>query len=453
LLAHFDSLTGLPNRAFLQQQLTLKLKDDSERQAQILLATIDIEQFNRFNHMHGSSAGDELLTQLADRLKDSVALDNPRTQWNTRRTPVVVARTGGDEFGVAITLDREAGHVPSVLQYLSDVLRTPFVIGGKEIALSTTLGAAVYPDDARDAESLLRQADGALHQAKQSARGSYQFYSANMQEHAARRLSLQSELRRAIAREQLELHFQPRLDARTLEPVAVEALLRWHHPEHGLVSPMEFIPVAESFGTIVELGEWVLYKACEHAAVLQHAGSPLRVAVNVSAVQLQRGAVADQVAQALHAHRLDPELLEIEVTEGILIDRPELARNALQTLKQQRIRIALDDFGTGYSSLSYLRSLPIDCLKIDRSFVGDLSHSDSSAIVATILTLARGLHLRTIAEGVETERQRQLLTRAGCDELQGFLFARAMNATNLASWLRAHGVSPSAQRRKHKAAG
>jgi diguanylate cyclase (GGDEF)-like protein/PAS domain S-box-containing protein len=449
LLAHFDSLTGLPNRAFLQEQLALQLKDDAERPTQTLLVTIDIEQFNRFNHSHGSSAGDELLTRLGDRLRDSVALDNPRMQWNARQAPIIVARTGGDEFGVAITLNREAGHVPSVLQYLSEVLRQPFVVAGKEIVVSTTLGAAVYPDDARDAESLLRQAEAALHQAKQGARGSYQFYSANMQEHAARRMNLQSELRRAIAREQFELHFQPRVDARTLEPVGVEALLRWRHPEHGLVSPNEFIPVAESFGTIVELGEWVLFKACEHAAAFAKAKTPLRVAVNVSAVQLQRSALAEQVAEALRAHSLDPELLEIEVTEGILIDRPELARHTLEALKRQRIRIALDDFGTGYSSLSYLRNLPIDYLKIDRAFVADSTHNDSAAIIATILTLARGLHLKTIAEGIETERQRQMLTRAGCDELQGYLFAHAMSAADLATWLRMHSDSqPSAQRRK-----
>jgi EAL domain-containing protein (putative c-di-GMP-specific phosphodiesterase class I) len=215
----------------------------------------------------------------------------------------------------------------------------------------------------------------------------------------------------------------------------MEALLRWRHPDRGLVSPVEFIPIAESLGTIIELGEWALFKACEFAAVLAQRGSPLRIAVNVSAVQLQRAAIAEQVGNALRRYNLDPRLLEIEVTEGILIDRPELARRALETLKQQNIRIALDDFGTGYSSLSYLRALPIDYLKIDRSFVADLERSDSLAIVSTILTLAKGFGLHTIAEGIETERQARVLTDAGCDELQGFLFARPMSSADLEIWL------------------
>jgi EAL domain-containing protein (putative c-di-GMP-specific phosphodiesterase class I) len=201
------------------------------------------------------------------------------------------------------------------------------------------------------------------------------------------------------------------------------------------VSPAEFIPIAESLGIIIELGEWALFKACEHAALMARNGSRLRVAVNVSAVQLQRAAFADQVGNALRRYNLDPNLLEIEVTEGILIDRPELARRALEILKQQNIRIALDDFGTGYSSLSYLRALPIDYLKIDRSFVADLETNDSSAIVSTILTLAKGFGLHTIAEGIETERQARILSHAGCDELQGFLFARAMSAADLDTWL------------------
>jgi EAL domain-containing protein (putative c-di-GMP-specific phosphodiesterase class I) len=262
-----------------------------------------------------------------------------------------------------------------------------------------------------------------------------------MQDNATRRLSLESDLRRAVDRNQLELHFQPRLDAQSLEPTGLEALLRWRHPDRGMVGPTEFIPIAESLGTIIELGEWALYKACEYAALLAHRGAPLRMAVNVSAVQLQRAAIADQVGNALRRYNLDPSLLEIEVTEGILIDRPELVRRTLETLKQQNIRIALDDFGTGYSSLNYLRALPIDYLKIDRSFVADLEGNDSSAIVSTILTLAKGFGLRTIAEGIETEHQAKILSHAGCDELQGFLFARPMSSDDLESWLTNRALS------------
>jgi diguanylate cyclase (GGDEF)-like protein len=446
LLAHFDTLTGLPNRAFLREQLAHKLNNAARNGGQIVLATMDIEQFNRVNHSLGTQAGDDLLKLIGQRLQEALAPGNRNADWISRQSPVIVARTGSDEFGIAVTLRREAGHVANALQYLSDVVRAPFSIAGEEIIVGATFGAAVYPDDAADPESLLRLADAALHQAKQSARGSYQFYSAKMQDHAARRLSLESDLRRAVERDQLELHFQPRVDAQSLQPTGLEALLRWRHPDRGMVSPAEFIPIAESLGTIVELGEWVLFKACEHAAELVRSGSPLRVAVNVSAVQLQRAAIAEQVGNALRRYNLDPRLLEIEITEGILIDRPELARRALETLKQQNIRIALDDFGTGYSSLSYLRTLPIDYLKIDRSFVADLESNDGSAIVSTILTLAKGFRLSTIAEGIETERQAKILSHAGCDELQGFLFARAMNTTDLKAWLdeRAQGSAAAA---------
>ncbi len=435
LLAHFDALTGLPNRAFLQEQLAHKLKHAGRSGGQVVLATMDIDQFNRINHSLGTHTGDELLKLIAQRLCAALADGNAGAEWISRQSPVIVARMSSDEFGIAVTLRPEGGHVANALQYLSNTVRAPFSVANDEIIVGATFGAAVYPDDAADAESLLRLADAALHQAKQSARGSYQFYSAKMQNHATRRLSLESDLRRAIERDQLELHFQPRIGAISLQPTGLEALLRWRHPDRGMVSPTEFIPIAESLGTIVELGEWVLFKACEQAATLARSGSPLRVAVNVSAVQLQRTAIAAQVSNALRRYNLDPSLLEIEVTEGILIDRPELARRALETLKQQNIRIALDDFGTGYSSLSYLRTLPIDYLKIDRTFVADLENRDSLAIISTIITLAKGLHLHTIAEGVETEHQRTLLANAGCDELQGFLFAHAMNASDLAIWL------------------
>ena len=441
LLAHFDTLTGLPNRAFLEEQLAHTLSNATRNHAHVVLATIDIEQFNQINHSLGVHAGDALLKQIGQRLTDVLSPDTSAAEWISKQSPVVVARTSSDEFGVAITLKREADHIVNVLQYLSNLLRAPFKVGGREIAVGATLGAAVFPDDATDPPSLMRLADAALHQAKQSSRGSHQFYSARMQEQASRRMSIESELRRAIERQQLELHFQPRLDAQTLRPIAAEALLRWRHPDRGMISPTEFVPIAEDMGTIIELGEWALNEACRYAAELAKTGAPLRVAVNVSAVQLQRAGIVEQVSNALRRFSLAPDLLELEITEGTLIDRAEFARRTLELLKQQNIRIALDDFGTGYSSLSYLRTLPIDYLKIDRVFVADLDANDSSAIVATILTLAKGLRLCTIAEGVETERQARLLRQAGCEELQGFLFARPMSVPDLKIWLAAQETS------------
>jgi len=438
LLAHFDALTGLPNRAFLEEQLGHTLGSAERNHSHVVLATIDIEQFNQINHSLGAHAGDTLLKQIGQRLSEGLSPDTSAIEWISHQSPVVIARTGSDEFGVAITLKRETDQIVNVLQYLSNLLRAPFNIGANDIAVGATLGAAVFPDDATDPASLMRLADAALHQAKQSSRGSHQFFSARMQDQASRRMSIESELRRAIEREQLELHFQPRLDAQSLQPIAVEALLRWHHPDRGMISPAEFVPIAEDMGAIIELGEWALNEACKHAALWAKEGNALRVAVNVSAVQLQRAGIVDQVSQALRRFALAPDLLELEITEGTLIERAEFARRTLELLKQQNIRIALDDFGTGYSSLSYLRTLPLDYLKIDRIFVADLDTNDSSAIVATILTLAKGLNLRTIAEGVETERQSRLLRLTGCEELQGFLFAHPMSVADLKAWLATH---------------
>jgi diguanylate cyclase (GGDEF)-like protein/PAS domain S-box-containing protein len=444
MLAYFDSLTGLPNRAFLQEQLSLKLKIAASARTQVAVIALDVEHLNRVNQSLGTAAGDALLRAVAQRLNDHFSANdasiNITSSVTVANSPVTIARTSGDEFGIAITMNANVGRIATVLQQLTQKMNAPFHIAGQEIAIGTTVGATVFPDDGDDADELLRRTDAALHQAKKTARGSYQFYSAKMQEHASRRMSLESDLRRALQREQLQLHYQPRVSAKTLQPVGIEALLRWQHPDRGMISPAEFVPIAEDLGLILELGEWVLDQACGFAARMARTDQALRVAVNVSAIQLQRAAIAEQVSQALSTYQLDPGLLEIEITEGILIDKPELVRRTLETLKQQNIRIALDDFGTGYSSLSYLRTLPIDYLKIDRSFVADLQNgSNSAAIIATILTLARGLDLHTIAEGIETQDQAKQLIKGGCDELQGFLFARPMPAEDLLGWLDAHG--------------
>jgi diguanylate cyclase (GGDEF)-like protein/PAS domain S-box-containing protein len=448
MLAYFDSLTGLPNRAFLHEQLALKLKIAASARTQVAVIALDVEQLNRINQSLGVTAGDSLLRSIAQRLSDHFSASdlklNTANSMTVANSPVTIARTSGDEFGIAMTLSASAGRFATVLQQLAAKMNAPFHVAGQEISIGTTVGAAVFPDDGAEPDALLRCAEAALHQAKKTSRGAYQFYSTKMQEHATHRLSLESDLRRALQRGQLELHFQPRVGATALQPTGIEALLRWRHPDRGMISPAEFVPIAEDLGLIHELGEWVLDQACGFASRFVHDGHPLRVAVNVSALQLQRGAIAEQISQTLQRHALDPSLLEIEVTEGVLIDNPDQARRMLESLKRQNIRIALDDFGTGYSSLSYLRTLPIDYLKIDRSFVADLqSGNDSAAIVATILTLARGLKLSAIAEGIETQAQAKLLMKSGCDELQGFLFARPMPPTELLAWLAAHRRRPS----------
>jgi diguanylate cyclase (GGDEF)-like protein len=433
LLEYFDTVTGLPNKAYLQDRLSQRL-NDAGADSQIAVIVLDIEHLNRVNDSLGSHAGDQLLIQIGRRLTQCLA-ELQKQRGVGDGPPSTVARIGGDEFGIELRLNRQSDVLPEVLNTLQAKLREPFDVSGHEIIVAATMGVAAWPDDASDAESLLRFADAALHQAKQTIRGGCQFYSANLQSRAAIRLSLESDLRRALERNQLQLHYQPRIALATNTPTGVEALLRWHHPQRGWVSPGEFIPIAEELGLIIDIGAWVLQEGLRQAAAWAAAGTRLSVAVNVSALQFQRASVATQVAEALRASGASAQFLELEITEGILIDRPQLVRETLQGLRGSGIRIALDDFGTGYSSLTYLRRLPIDCLKIDRSFINDLSEPDGPRLVSGIIALAHHLGLGIVAEGVETKAQLQFLRENGCEEVQGFLLAKPMPAEAIESWL------------------
>jgi diguanylate cyclase (GGDEF)-like protein len=436
LLAYFDSGTGLPNAAYLREQLDQSLEEAQGSEVQIAVVVVDIEHFNSVNDSLGAAAGDLLLTQIGQRLSQTLLEIQVRKGWESGRTPPLVARLGGDEFGLLVQLEQKADDLPQVVEWLQAAFTAGFNIEGREVSVGVTMGVAAYPDDAGDAEALLRLADAALHQAKQSARGGHHFYSANLQARAARRLSIESDLRNALRRAQFELHFQPRIALGTFAPTGVEALLRWRHPDRGLVSPGEFIPIAEEFGLIVDIGEWVFAEACRIAADWATKGIQLRTAVNVSAIQFQRASVPDQVEAALRAAQLSAHLLEVEITEGVLIEQQQSVRASLVRLRQNGVRIALDDFGTGYSSLSYLRRLPIDYLKIDRSFISGIEESSAGAsLVSAILELARSLGLRTVAEGIETLPQLDYLLSRGCDEVQGFLLAKPMPPSQLEAWL------------------
>lgn len=432
VLEYFDVATGLPNGAYLRDRLAQRLQNAAD--AQVAMIVIDIEHLNRVNDSLGSSAGDHLLQQIARRLSQHLA-DLQSAKQLGDGFPSTVARLGGDEFGIEMQLDTRGDLLPQVLNAIQAKLREPFEINGVEIIIAATVGVAVSPDDASEADTLLRLADAALHQAKQTARGGYHFYSAKLQSRAAGRLSIESDLQRAIERNQLQLHYQPRVSLATYAPTGVEALLRWQHPQRGWISPAEFIPIAEELGVIVEIGGWVMREAMRQASAWARAGNHLSVAVNVSALQFHRASVPAQVAEALQSSGATPDMLELELTEGILIDRPQLVRETLERLQADGIRIALDDFGTGYSSLTYLRRLPIDCLKIDRSFVADLAEADGSQLVRGIIALARNLGLGVVAEGVETHSQLQFLAENGCEEAQGFLLAKPMPASTLEQWL------------------
>ena len=432
-LEYFDVRTGLPNGAYLRDRLAERLAH-AGADAQVATIVVDIEHLNRVNDSFGSSAGDHLLVQIGRRLSQYVA-DLQSTNRIGDGFPTTVARIGGDEFGIEMQLERQKDALPEILNALQAKLREPFDVAGSEVSVAATMGVAASPDDASDADSLLRLADAALHQAKQTARGGYHFYSAKLQARAAGRLSIESDLRRAMERNQLQLHYQPRIALATSLPTGVEALLRWQHPQRGWISPAEFIPIAEELGLIVDIGAWVMREAMRQAAEWLRSGTRLSVAVNVSALQFQRASVASQVADALSDSGCSAELLELEITEGTLIDRPQLVRETLERLRADGIRIALDDFGTGYSSLAYLRRLPIDCLKIDRSFINDLAESDGSQLVRGILALAHSLGLRVVAEGVETHAQLHFLREHFCEEAQGFLLAKPMPASALDQWL------------------
>ena len=386
------------------------------------------------NDSLGSRAGDQLLMQIGRRLGQCIA-DLHLAKGLGDIAAATVARIGGDEFGIELPLHRQNDVLPETLNLLQAKLREPFEVDSHEITVAATMGVAVSPDDANDAESLLRLADAALHQAKQTARTGYHFYSAKLQARAANRLSLESDLRRAIDRNQLQLHYQPRIDLTTYAPTGAEALLRWQHPQRGWISPAEFIPIAEELGLIVDIGAWVMQEALRQVAAWNAQGTRISVSVNVSALQFERASVSAQVAAALKSSGVSSQLLELEITEGILINRPQLVRETLEGLRAEGIRIALDDFGTGYSSLSYLRRLPIDCLKIDRSFVAGLGEADGPRLVSGIVSLAHHLGLRIVAEGVGTHGQLQFLTQSGCEEVQGYLMAKAMPATGLVEWL------------------
>jgi len=408
-IALHDALTDLPNRTALDQHFSRVLARGQEIGERFAVMCIDLDRFKEINDLHGHSVGDLVLCEVSRRLRD--ACDN-----------AFLARIGGDEF---IAILPEAEHdrdaIAHLVELLEHVLDSEVEAAGHGFELDLSVGIAMFPNDGTDATTLIANADAALYRAKQEGRGTSRYFTPAMDQQLRARRALERDLGGAIARGELFLDYQPlaRADGTI---VGFEALARWRHPQRGLVSPAEFIPVAEESGLIIEIGEWVLREACREAASWP---LPMRVAVNVSAIQFRRGQLQQTVHGLLLESGLAPERLELEITEGVLIENVSRAAAILRNLKSLGIRIALDDFGTGYSSLSYLQSFPLDRIKIDRSFVAKLERNGgSAAIVRSEIGLARGLRLPVLAEGVETEQQRQILAREGCDEIQGYLIGR-----------------------------
>jgi len=414
-VAAHDALTGLPNRLEFHNQLEAALRRARRERGPLAVVFIDLDRFKLLNDSIGHGAGDRFLQECARRIKEAL------------RQSDIVARIGGDEFVVMLEGMERPQDLIAVVQKLHERLKEPFAVEGREFTSSASIGISLYPADGFEAASLIKHADMAMVRAKQQARGSYRFFAASMNEEMERRFALEADLRRALERDELVLYYQPRISARTGRIAGAEALLRWRHPQRGLVAPGEFIALAEETGLIVPIGEWVLKAACAGARQWRDRGFDLRVSVNLSARQFAEKTLVQDVARALRSSGLAPEALELEATETMVMQNPALAAQTLDELKGLRVGLSLDDFGIGYSSLSYLKMFPFDVLKIDRAFVSGIpADREDVEIAEAVIYLAHALDMRAVAEGVETEEQAEWLSKFGCEELQGELLARPM---------------------------
>src|SRR6185437_14930631 len=428
-LAQHDILTGLPNRSLLNSRLKQILSQAQREHVQVACLFLDFDHFKRINDTLGHDAGDQLLQAIAQRLTSAV------------RESDTVARLGGDEF-VIVLPDLDPAHatfeVMTVIARIRESFLAPFRLANQVPTLTCSIGVSIYPLDAQDAATLIKQADTAMYAAKEAGRNAYRFYTADMNARVQQRLQLETDMRRGLMDDEFFLVYQPQIDMQTGRPCGVEALLRWRDPVRGIVEPAEFIPVAEESGMIQALGARVLRDACRQMMQWHRQNMLLRLSVNLSVQQLQHESWLAIVDEALRASGLAPRWLDLEITESVIISYPEKAVQTLAYLKQMGVSITIDDFGTGYSSLSYLARLPIQGIKVDQRFVHGLEKNpNDEAITQAIIALSNSLGLRCIAEGVETQAQFEFLRRHGCEEAQGFLFSRALPHDQLRAWWRA----------------
>jgi diguanylate cyclase (GGDEF)-like protein/PAS domain S-box-containing protein len=425
-LAEHDLLTGLPNRMLFKDRVSQAIVLGPRHMKKVAVLFLDLDGFKHINDSLGHPIGDQLLQSIGQRLVDCV------------RESDTVSRQGGDEFVVLLSEMDESEDAAITSRRILKALAEPHNIDQHDLHVTASIGVSVYPDDGLDAETLIKNADTAMYQAKENGRHSYQFFTSAMNVRAVERQSIEENLRRALERNELSLQYQPKIDLRTGQISGAEALIRWTHPVRGLVSPAQFIPVAEDCGLILPIGQWVLREACRQARVWLDAGLPLgTMAVNISSMEFRDDHFLESVFAALNDTGLDPQSLELELTESVLMKRAESAAVVLKALRARGVQVAIDDFGTGYSSLSYLRKFPIDALKIDQSFVSQITSTpDDITIVIAIISMARSLNLRVVAEGVETEQERLFLKAHQCDEAQGYLFSRPVSAEVFAGLLK-----------------
>jgi diguanylate cyclase (GGDEF)-like protein len=428
---HHDSLTNLPNRKYLHDYLVEIVKKSASEKQKLAILFLDIDRFKLINDSLGYAIGDLLLKAVSDRLKNLLPQENLLVRW------------GGDEFAIVAKSIDSTNAVVQIAESMIQALNIPFNCGGHELHITTSIGASIYPDHNTDVEGLIQNADMAMYRAKSEGRNSFQFYIPNMQEQSFQRLVMENHLRRALENEELETYYQPQIDLNTGKIIGLEVLLRWKHVALGSISPSKFIPLAEETGLIIAIGNWVTRNAFLQAIAWQKMGlAPIQISVNLSIKQLQQKDFLDSLKQLLKEIDFDPHYLELEITEGIMMDNVAEKIVLLHKFREMGIQLSIDDFGTGYSSLSYLKNLPIDTLKIDRSFIEYITYNaQDRAIVASLIGLSHSLNLVVIAEGVETKEQVDLLKSLSCDRIQGHFFYKALPANDIECLLRAQGVT------------
>jgi len=424
-MAQHDTLTNLPNRTLLQDRLTQAIATASRNDSRIAVLFLDLDGFKHINDSLSHATGDRLLQFVAKRLLAAV------------RTSDTVCRLGGDEFVILLSEVAHAGDAGVKAGKILSALSAPFEMEQITLRITGSIGVTTYPEDGQSAELLIRNADLAMYQAKEKGRSNYQFYEKGMNVRAVERQSIEGDLRFALERNEFVMHYQPKIDLKSGEITGVEALIRWQHPERGIVGPLQFISVAEDCGLMLPIGKWVLRESCRQAKAWQDAGLPaIEIAVNVSSVEFRNDEFLEGISTILKETGLEPRYLELELTETVLMQHAEFSVPVLQKLKAMGVRLAIDDFGTGYSSLSYLRQFPIDTLKVDQSFIHEINaDTDEATIISAVINMGCRLKHRVIAEGVETAEQLAFLRAHGCDEGQGYYFSRPMPATETAKLL------------------
>jgi diguanylate cyclase (GGDEF)-like protein len=425
-LAYYDALTGLPNRTLLQDRLSKALASARRRKDKVALLFLDLDRFKDINDSLGHSVGDLLLQEVSERLK----------KW--AREQDTVARVGGDEFVIVLTAAKDGTDAAVAAERLIHAMTAEFVVQGRSLSISCSLGISVFPEHGADGETLIKNADAAMYCAKESGRNNFRFFTDDMNAQAVERLTLENGLRLALEKKELFLMYQPQMNIATGKIIGLEALLRWQHPKLGLVPPDKFIRIAENCGLIVPIGEWVLRTACSQSRKWQDEGLPaVPVAVNVSAIQFRQEGFCELIRRVLNETGLGPQYLELELTESLLLANADVTLSVIQELKAMGLTLAIDDFGTGYSSFNYLRQFGVSKLKIDRSFIRDVAvNPDDAAITTAIISMAKSLNLKVIAEGVEDEAQMSFLRARQCDEIQGYYFSKPLAVDEVADKLR-----------------